>query len=160
MLSEQQIKGIQAGVLLPRERLFMNSPDIAHTVVASNTGTPNYVTMTLAPLAGRVAIIGVIFGNTSENTVAIYDLENAKYGLKKPMLVTAKADDQKEWLVAFPEAELSRSGDSLDEALSWFKSSVVELYELFKEQSQLGPLPKKQLEVLGQYLVAKPNPKT
>ncbi len=160
MLSEQQIRGIQAGVLLPRERLFMNSPDVSQAVVASNTGAPAYVTMTLAPPAGRVAIIGVTLGNTSENTVIIYDLESTKYALKKPMLVTAKTEDHKEWLVTFPEAELSRSGDSFNEALNWFKSSVVELYELFKRQKQLGPLPKRQLEVLGQYLVAKPNPKT
>lgn len=163
MLSEQQVKGIQAGILLPRERLFMNSPDVAHVVVASNlvaTTVTNMVTMTLASPSGQAAIMGVAFDNISENTIIIHDLQNSKYTLKKPMLVTAKKEDENEWIVTFPEAELSRSGDSLEEALNWFKSSVVELYELFKGQDQLGSLPKRQLEVLGQYLVAKQNPKT
>jgi hypothetical protein len=160
MLTDQQIKGIQAGLLAPRARLFMNSPDIAQTVVAPSAGQPAGVTMTLAPPAGRVAIVGVTFGNTSQNTVIIYDLQSRRYDLKKPMLVTATSDDQKEWLITFAEAELSRSGDSFQEAMSWFKASVIELYDLLRGQSKLGPLPKRQLEVLGHYLVEKPHSKT
>jgi hypothetical protein len=65
-----------------------------------------------------------------------------------------------EYIVTFTEAELSRSGETIDEAIDWLRSSVVTLYDSLKARApRLGPLPDRQLRVLETYLVEKSNPK-
>ncbi len=89
----------------------------------------------------------------------IADLNSAKYGLSRPIRITVRAVDD-EYIVAFTEAELSRSGKTLDEAIDWLQSSVVTLYDSLKARApRLGPLPDRQLRVLETYLVEKSNPK-
>jgi hypothetical protein len=82
------------------------------------------------------------------------------YALRKPITIALK-ESQGEYVARFTEAELSRSGETAREAIDWLKSSIVTLYEMLskKDPKELGPLPKRQLKVLGEYLVAEPDPK-
>ena len=82
--------------------------------------------------------------NTTEKRY-IADLKSAKYALSRPIGITVRAVDD-EYIVAFTEAELSRSGKTLDEAIDWLQSSVVTLFDSLKARAQtLGPLPGRQL---------------
>ena len=87
------------------------------------------------------------------------DLNDDKYKLSSPITITLQQESEDEYIVSFPEAELSRSGETAREALDWLKSSMVSLYELYKVAPRLGPLPTRQLRVLGKYIVAKPHSK-
>jgi len=94
-------------------------------------------------------------------TLVVNSLDSDQYDLARPILLTVRKEDEQEFVVSFAEAEISRSGKSAEAAAAWLKSSIVELYELFKQRhNQLGPLPKRQLKVLGQYLVKKSHSKT
>ncbi|HXW23866.1 MAG TPA: hypothetical protein VEK73_03890 [Xanthobacteraceae bacterium] len=93
---------------------------------------------------------------STENEIILYDLNDARYLLKAPVLATLRQDADDEYVAAFPEAELSTSGGTAREALDWLRSSIVELYELFKGEKHLGPLPARQLRVLEQYIGKKP----
>lgn len=84
-------------------------------------------------------------------------LDPSRYYLRYPMPVSLKEKAPDEYIATFADAELSRSGDTPKEALAWLKSSIVELYELFKGEDQLGPLPERQLRVLEQYIGKKPH---
>jgi hypothetical protein len=109
-------------------------------------------------------------------TYATYDFYNAdsnpgakvvllnldgKYALRRPIMVTLNEENNGEYIACFEEAMLSRSGETAREAIDWLRSSIVTLYDLLKEKDpkKLGPLPSRQLKVLGNYLVAEPNPK-
>jgi hypothetical protein len=89
--------------------------------------------------------------------LVLLTLDSAEYQLRKPICVGLKEKADDEYIATFAEAELSRSGDTPQEALAWLKSSIVELYELFKGEDQLGPLPQRQLRVLEQYIDKKPH---
>lgn len=89
--------------------------------------------------------------------VTLIALDDPKYDLRKPMVVGLRENANDEYIALFADAELSRSGDTPGEALAWLKSSIVELYELFKGEDQLGPLPQRQLRVLEQYIGEKPH---
>jgi hypothetical protein len=86
---------------------------------------------------------------------------DGKYALCKPIKVTLKEENADEYIACFEEARLSRSGDSAQEAINWLKSSIATLYDVLrkKDPKKLGPLPTRQLKVLGEYLVAESNPK-
>jgi hypothetical protein len=58
----------------------------------------------------------------------IADLNSAKYGLARPIGITVRAVDD-EYIVTFTEAELSRSGKTIDDAIDWLQSSVVRFAE-------------------------------
>lgn len=153
--TELQKKGMQAGVFLAREGMFMNSPDVAQQVVTANT--ENTGTIAVSQGSIQTFILGVLVLNDATTFYAINDLANDKYRLKQPIIVMLRQDDDGEWIATFSEAELSRSGETLDEALDWLKASVVELYELFSKESKLGPLPRRQFQALGQYIGQKPH---
>jgi hypothetical protein len=102
----------------------------------------------------------LLVGEASD--IVISDIGSEKYKLAYPINASLRQEDTDEYVASFGEAELSRSGDTPKEAIDWLKSSVVTVYDLFKNRNadQLGPLPTRQLRVLGNYLVAKSNPKT
>ena len=79
------------------------------------------------------------------------DLDSASYVLKRPALMNSKESDG-EYILSFPDAEILTSGDTADEALSWMKDSIVTIYKTLKSESALGPLPKRQLKALENYL--------
>jgi hypothetical protein len=95
--------------------------------------------------------LGVTVKNAPE-LMYLDSLGNRKFQLKKPIPIFIRQEDDAEWIATFPEAELSRSGDSAVDAITWLKSSIVELYELFKGEDQLGPLPQRQLRTLERYI--------
>jgi hypothetical protein len=86
------------------------------------------------------------------------DLNSASYVLKKPALITLRESDG-EYILSFPDAEILTSGDTADEALSWMKDSIVTIYETLKSERALGPLPKRQLKALENYLGPKSTSK-
>jgi hypothetical protein len=90
--------------------------------------------------------------------VPITSLNSDKYALKKPIIVLLNLEGD-EYIASFTEAELSRSGESARESIDWLKSSIVSLYDLIKDYAptKLGPLPARQLRVLGEYLVKMPH---
>jgi len=101
------------------------------------------------------------FNSSDGSVIGISDLGSDKYHLRSPIFITLRQAADDEYVVSFGEAEISRSGETAKEALDWLKSSLVELYELFKKQrSHLGLLPQKQLRTLEKYLVAKSDSKT
>ncbi|MFM9843084.1 MAG: hypothetical protein ACKVOI_08970 [Dongiaceae bacterium] len=102
----------------------------------------------------------VVSGQVSEIQTTLVSLDSEKYELTSPILLTIKSVSEGEYIVSFPDAEISRSGESPAAAIAWLKTSLVELYELFRRrQNQLGPVPKRQLKTLERYLAEKPNPK-
>lgn len=92
--------------------------------------------------------------------IFLLDLDG-KYGLRNPIIVILKEERENEYIACFEEAALSRSGETAQEAIDWLKSSIVTLYNVLrkKDPKKLGPLPARQLKVLGDYLVAESNPK-
>jgi hypothetical protein len=96
-----------------------------------------------------------------EASFLLADLGDSKYSLSAPIVVNLRQDDNDEYIVSFPDAEISRSGETPRVALDWLRSSIIDLYELYKKrENQLGPLPKRQLRALESCLVAKPNLKS
>lgn len=97
-----------------------------------------------------------LLSSNSGTPIRLLDLGHRRYALKHPIIVTIQQEDEGEYVVSFPEAELSRSGETPRVALEWLKSSIVDLYELYKKrENQLGPLPKRQLRALESCLVTK-----
>ena len=163
MLQEKD-EAVQAGLLLARKGLFMNSPDVAQTTLQSNSGSTACVTYSSGSLAfsgTSATIVGValgMFGDAPEWLEYLNDIGDRKYRLKLPIIINIRQINDEEWTAAFEEAELVRSGDSPSEALAWLRSSIIELYELYKKQGgKLGSLPQRQFRVLGRYIVEKPN---
>lgn len=151
-IEREKENAIQAGVFLARSGLFLNSPDIAQVVTHANTGTVSAITVGTAPLL-NAAIIGITTANTVSAKFVVFDLgDMTKYFIKKPFVIDVQQIDGDEWVATLPEAELARSGETPTDAIDWLKSSMVQLYELFRGEDQLGPLPQKQLRVLEQYL--------
>ena len=108
-----------------------------------------------------IAYSNNVMGITPSGEFAIRELGSAKYFLSCPITVTLHQEYEDEYIASFPEAELARSGETPKEAVEWLKSSIVTLYDLLnkKASAQLGPLPSRQLMVLGKYLVEMPDPK-
>jgi hypothetical protein len=100
--------------------------------------------------------------NSSEARLGLTALNSDKYSLKKPIPIVIQEDSSGEYIVSFPDAELSRSGSSADEAVEWLQSSIVTLYDLLRERAAdgLGPRTLRQRQVLGEYLVEKSGSET
>src|SRR3981189_861534 len=77
---------------------------------------------------------GLLLSSSSGTPIRLLDLGNERYALKRPIIVRLKQEDEGEYVVSFPEAELSRSGETPRIALEWLKSSIVDLYELYKKR--------------------------
>lgn len=148
---------IVAGVISAGQNLFSNSPDIANVFLQANTAAGNFVTFVTGSYL-NAPIMGIPNINRYFNaTTTIIDLDSTRYSLKQPITLSIEQVDDDEWLATFSEAELSRSGDTPHDAVEWLRSSIVQLFQMFKTEKSLGPLPKKQLEALGRYIVEKPN---
>ena len=88
-----------------------------------------------------------------DRTKAIIDsFPGTGYSLIKPIEVEISYDDG-EYLAQFTEAEITTSGDTREETIEWLRNTIVSLYELYdKERVVLGPLPRRQLDVLETYI--------
>lgn len=103
--------------------------------------------------AGGITWITNAIGTTDFGGYYILcDLDSDLYVLKEPLTLTLTQVAREEFIISFTEAELSRSGETAIEAINWLKSSMVELYEIFKNDNKLGPLPQKQLRILEKYI--------
>ena len=125
-------------------------PAIADTGIASN---PMVLTYTTALFYS----VDTEFSGAKVFLTTVGD----KYALRHPILVTLKEAADDEYVACFEEAKLARSAETAREAINWLKSSIVTLYDVLrkKDLKTLGPLPTRQLKVLGEYLVAELNPK-
>ena len=95
----------------------------------------------------------------SVGVILLNDLDNGRYSLRHPIPLVLSQEAEDEYVLTFPEAEISRSGETPGEALDWLKSSIVKLYETYRKHANLGPLPSRQLRTLEKFIVQKPNPK-
>jgi len=146
-----------AGIISASQNLFSNSPDIANVYLQANTAADNFVSFVTDSYL-NAQIMGVPNTNGYFNaTTTITNLESAKYSLKHPIVLCIEQVADDEWLATFVEAELSRTGDTPHDAVDWLRSSIVQLFQVFKAEKALGPLPKRQFEVLGRYIVEKSN---
>jgi hypothetical protein len=150
---ERKREAIRAGIFLATSNLFVNTPDVVQGAAYANTGTVSYLTYSTARPGG--SIIGAAFGNIPAGTLILTSIPSEKFLLRRPIAISVTYDGEAEWIATFDEAEISRSGETMVEAIDWLESSLVELYELFSGEDRLGPLPKKQLQVLEQYFAKK-----
>lgn len=100
------------------------------------------------------------FDTNSKFILRIDRLRANDYILKKPIevVITYSFDGDFEFIADFSEAEIATSGDTVEEALAWLRSTIVDTYELFTAQRPfLGPLPRRQLKALEKYVVKKQN---
>ena len=87
--------------------------------------------------------------------IFIDDVRSNDYFVKKPIEVTI-SDLGDEVIAEFTEAEISVSGDTASEALSWLKERIVGSYVRFNNQrDKLGPMSMRQLQVLEKYIEEK-----
>jgi hypothetical protein len=127
---------------------------------------PLVVTSEAVPAPIKIGTYVVTYSNNvihraSSGEFNLHNLDSEKYILSCPITVTLSQDYDDEYVASFAEAEVSRSGETPKEAVDWLKSSLVTLYDLLKKKhpEHLGPLPSRQLGVLGKYLVEMPDPK-
>lgn len=144
-----------AGIISAGQNLFSNSPDTANVYLQSNSSANNFVTLvTTAYLNAQ--IIGVPNANRYFCAPTTIDhLDSDEYQLKKAIPLTLEQVGDDEWLATFADAEVARSGDTPHDAVEWLRSSVVQLFHLYRSETALGPLPTKQFEALGRYIVEK-----
>lgn len=91
---------------------------------------------------------------SSITTAYIYDIGSDELTPSAGIPITIKQYDDDEYIVAFPEAEIIVSGETVAEAVSWLKSRIASSYSRFMSQKEkLGPVPAHQLQVLEKYLV-------
>jgi len=152
---KRETDAIYASAFLAREHFIANSYGATEIVAASNSA-PTTIFSTNYSMSGAITPT-VTIGNTSKVWMSISNFENDRFFLKAPIVVEVHQDDDGEFIVTLADAELSRSGGTLAEAISWLESSMVELYELFKGEDQLGPLPQRQFRALEQYIGEKPH---
>jgi hypothetical protein len=129
-------------------KMFINSPEIFGLMTSANIGFSPLVTVSQE--RNSAAIHGV-HRNNSGMLILLSDLGHKDYFLKQPLVLMVSEKDS-EYVVTLADAELSRSGPTVAEAVNWLESSMVSLYELYKGESALGPLPQRQFRALGQYL--------
>jgi hypothetical protein len=146
---ENKRDAINAGMFLAASNLFMNTPDVKQVSAYANTSEVAYLTYSTATTVG--SIVGTAVGNVPAGTVVLTSIDGPNFYLKRPITISVVYDGEADWVATFDEAGISRSGETISAATDWLKSSLVELYELFSGENQLGPLPKKQLQVLEQY---------
>jgi len=145
-------------------RRFSNAAPMLIFLVCTGVATDTFkytngiVSETMVLRSGQTADY-MLAGEATD--IIISDLGSNKYVLTAPLVIALKQEYDDEYVASFVKAELSRSGETPVEAIDWLKSSIVTLYDLLKKRNpeQLGPLPTRQFQVLGEYLVAKPNPK-
>jgi hypothetical protein len=141
--------------------------NISLKILSSATSWPGYPIMvddtreTSSPIVSTYATYSFYNADNDLGAKVLLLDVTGKYALRRPITVTLKEENDDEYIACFEEAMLSRSGETPRQAIDWLKSSVVTLYDVLKKKDpkKLGPLPSRQLKVLGDYLVAEPNPK-
>lgn len=101
------------------------------------------------PDAGR----GQEIRTPSCSVVPIQTLAPEPYELVTPFLVIIeKSDDQ--YISSFADANISASGDTLEEAILNFKDVLLGTFDLLNSLSEdeLGPMPQKQFAILKEYV--------
>jgi hypothetical protein len=91
--------------------------------------------------------------------IQIDSLNDEGLVVKKPIEVELTSDGD-QIIAAFREAEIVSSGDFAVEAIDWLKDMIASAFRLYEAERQaLGPLPKRQLAILENYLGQKQNRK-
>jgi hypothetical protein len=128
-------------------------------IVATSLLTSTGIAVPIVSEFGPASSKTVTYVDTKTRNVVLLSVGD-RYALRTPITVALK-EVHGEYVASFEEAELSRSGETALDAVDWLQSSIVTLYETLskKHLKELGPLPKRQLQVLREYLVAEPDPK-
>ena len=89
-------------------------------------------------------------------TVPIESLAPEPYGVRKPFSVVVRQQGD-DYIASFFDANVSTSGDTPEEAVLNLKDLVVAIYEDLSRhtEDQLGPGPRRQLQVLREFIAAK-----
>ena len=134
-------------------------------LVVSTVGL-NYILFTVSSIGAAVARNVVIPGqlpagsltansSTSDMALTIDKVHSQKYELIQSVPIVIKVDGDG-YVAEFRVAEITTSGDTASEALEWMRDAILARFELYRtERDALGPLPKRQLEVLEGYIAQK-----
>jgi hypothetical protein len=79
------------------------------------------------------------------------------YDILKPILVSVHAVED-EYEAGWHDANIHTSGENEEEAVSNLKSLILDIFEIFSNEptDKLGPEPKRQMEILKQFIQKKP----
>ena len=90
--------------------------------------------------------------NRDSADVLLRTLGPGAYKLQRPIAARIDHISDDEVIASFPEAELSICGNTATEAIQLLKTEITETYEILKKEPKLGPVPQRQLKILGRYL--------
>ena len=101
----------------------------------------------------NTVIEGFVLQAPNRFDTMIHSLHNDEFELKVSMPVTVELIDDDEAVATFPRGDIAISGDSPAHAIEELRYHLIGLYTVFKrEQDNLGPIPKAQLEQLEAYI--------
>jgi len=103
----------------------------------------------------------VVLGSLIGFAHSLDTLESDQYRLRKPVLVVVNgyadrpATRYDNWVARFPEAGISASGDSAEEAIANLRDIIILKFKAFSSfpASQLGVEPTRQLAVLRKSII-------
>ena len=95
--------------------------------------------------------LGALEGAGSE--VKIATLSPWGLALKKPIAVEVIPSDG-EWIATWHDANIAMAGDTRTEAILEMQTEIVGVYRMLARYSEdkLGPMPKRQLAILREYI--------
>ncbi len=132
-----------------------NSWTTTSQAVVLCTSVKNQVIEFIGYIGTSLKIISRIDRNLIEQrinsvTVAAYTHNHHRV---KPFFVVIECQSNNEYWAKFEEAGIVVSGKSVKKAIGTLREYVVELYDIFKDATSLGPEPQHQLSVLEKYIV-------
>jgi predicted RNase H-like HicB family nuclease len=91
--------------------------------------------------------------NNQPISIPINTFHPAPYEILKPFYVVLKPDDN-EFIAYFPDANISASGSTIDEAVFNIKDMITVTFDLLidRKKEELGAIPRHQIQVLKHFL--------
>lgn len=127
--------------------------DVKNPVFTLVTDIKNQVIDFFGYIGRASKIVSRIDQNLIEQDLRTIFSYNFNNHFVKPFSIVIERQSDKEYLAKFEEAGIVVSGQSIDKAISTLKEYIVELYDIFRSASRLGPDPQRQLSVLEGYIV-------
>jgi hypothetical protein len=88
-------------------------------------------------------------------SIAVNDLGQNEWRLDEPLMVAVEQRGEEDFIACFYDADVYGYGDSIPEALEDLKERLVSQLEFLSVEDKrvmLGPVPKRQLEVLRNHI--------
>jgi len=111
-----------------------------------------------APILSAGATRGIEWGDYY--FVPVTNLSPEPYGVLKPLPVLVECSgEEHEWIATLLEVNLCSSGDNPVAAVENLKTYMLDIYDTLAEDDprNLGPEPLRQLRLLREYLVRRPD---